>query len=173
MESTKKRSSKKAALDMDARNKARMSSKKEGGILKRARWGATHSIHDHFVDGFPLLSDRFVREREAAERRRRVQPGLAPLREQGDGEAGIGALGPGDGGGDAAAAEKPPDQSGSPRLGLRSGLRRRLVFVAKAGFATMGGAQSPSSASSQRWRASRSSLGRAASGTHLGFASME
>ena len=69
MESTKKRSSKKAALDMDARNKARVSSKKEGGILKRARWGATHRIHDHFVDGFPLLSDRFVREREAAERR--------------------------------------------------------------------------------------------------------
>ena len=57
MESTKKVSSKQAALDMDARNKARTSSKKEGGILKRARWGATHRIHDHFVDGFPLLTE--------------------------------------------------------------------------------------------------------------------
>ena len=92
MESTKKVSSKRAALDMDARNKARMSSKKEGGILKRARWGATHRIHDHFVDGFPLLSDRFVREREAAERRYEYNLGSRHFASKADGEAGIGAL---------------------------------------------------------------------------------
>ena len=92
MESTKKVSSKQAALDMDARNKARVSSKKEGGILKRARWGATHRIHDHFVDGFPLLSDRFVREREAAERRYEYNLGSRHFASKADGEAGIGAL---------------------------------------------------------------------------------
>ncbi|KAH8075932.1 hypothetical protein JL720_10390 [Aureococcus anophagefferens] len=91
MESTKKRSSKKAALDMDARNKARMSSKKEGGILKRAL-------------GRDAQHPRPLRRRLPAafgSLRARARGGGAALRynlgsrhfaSKADGEAGIGAL---------------------------------------------------------------------------------
>lgn len=60
--------------------------------MKRARWGATHRIHEHFVDGFPLLEERFVREREAAERRYEYNLGSRNFPSKADGEAGIGAL---------------------------------------------------------------------------------
>ena len=62
------------------------------GVMKRARWGATHRIHEHFVDGFPLLEERFVREREAAERRYEYNLGSRNFTSKADGEAGIGAL---------------------------------------------------------------------------------
>ena len=38
--------------------------------MKRARWGATHAIHEHFADGFPALAERFVRKRASAAQRR-------------------------------------------------------------------------------------------------------
>jgi len=38
--------------------------------MKRARWGATHAIHEHFTDGFPALAERFVRKRASAAQRR-------------------------------------------------------------------------------------------------------
>lgn len=38
--------------------------------MKRARWGATHAIHEYFSDGFPELAERFVRTRASAAQRR-------------------------------------------------------------------------------------------------------
>ena len=38
--------------------------------MKRARWGATHAIHEYFDDGFPALAERFVRQRATAAQRR-------------------------------------------------------------------------------------------------------
>lgn len=70
-----------------------MASKKApNGVMKRARWGATHRIHEHFVDGFPMLGERFVREREAAERRFEYNLGSRNFPDKADGEAGIGSL---------------------------------------------------------------------------------
>ena len=34
----------------------------------RARWASVHKIHSLFADGFPELEQRYVRERDAAER---------------------------------------------------------------------------------------------------------
>ena len=38
--------------------------------MKRARWGATHAIHEQFDDGYPELAERFVRQRATAAQRR-------------------------------------------------------------------------------------------------------
>mmetsp|Transcript_15642 Transcript_15642/g.51181 ORF Transcript_15642/g.51181 Transcript_15642/m.51181 type:complete len:215 (+) Transcript_15642:126-770(+) len=60
--------------------------------MKRARWGATHRIHEHFVDGFPELEERFVREREAAERRFEYNLGSRNFATKREGEEGIDTL---------------------------------------------------------------------------------
>lgn len=62
------------------------------GVMKRARWGATHRIHEHFVDGFPELEERFVREREAAERRFEYNLGSRNFASKREGEQGIDTL---------------------------------------------------------------------------------
>jgi len=62
------------------------------GVMKRARWGATHRIHEHFVDGFPELEERFVREREAAERRFEYNLGSRNFASKREGEEGIDTL---------------------------------------------------------------------------------
>ncbi|KAJ8603546.1 hypothetical protein CTAYLR_004890 [Chrysophaeum taylorii] len=62
------------------------------GVMKRARWGATHRIHEHFVDGFPELEERFVREREAAERRFEYNLGSRNFMSKREGEEGIDTL---------------------------------------------------------------------------------
>ena len=62
------------------------------GVMKRARWGATHRIHEHFVDGFPELEERFVREREAAERRFEYNLGSRNFATKREGEEGIDTL---------------------------------------------------------------------------------
>jgi len=65
---------------------------KPTGVMKRARWGATHRIHEHFVDGFPELEERFVREREAAERRFEYNLGSRNFATKREGEEGIDTL---------------------------------------------------------------------------------
>lgn len=62
------------------------------GVMKRARWGATHRIHEHFVDGFPELEERFVRERDAAERRFEYNLGSRNFASKREGEEGIDTL---------------------------------------------------------------------------------
>uniref|UniRef100_A0A7S3NI66 PDZ domain-containing protein n=1 Tax=Aureoumbra lagunensis TaxID=44058 RepID=A0A7S3NI66_9STRA len=37
--------------------------------IKRARWGARRLVHEAYVDNFPLLANRFTRERQAAEQK--------------------------------------------------------------------------------------------------------
>ena len=57
--------------------------------MKRARWGASHVIHEQFSDGFPELADRYVGERQAAERRYEYNLGCRRFDDVMRAEAGI------------------------------------------------------------------------------------